>query len=48
MTHLDWFDKIDRFYKDKIWDIEMVKHSVMLNKISKEQYKDITNEEYPA
>lgn len=43
-----WFDRIKRFYDGGLWTKEMVADGVKANKITAEQYKLITGEDYPA
>ncbi|MDB8805003.1 XkdX family protein [Romboutsia sp. 1001216sp1] len=40
------FKKIKYYYDNKLWTKEMVKNAVKVNKITEEQYKEITNEDY--
>jgi uncharacterized XkdX family phage protein len=42
---MSFFD-IKRWYNLKLWTKDMVHKAVELNYITKEQYKDIINEEY--
>lgn len=43
------FDKIKDYYERGLWSKEMVKNAVkMNNKITEEQYKEITGEDYIA
>lgn len=42
---MDWFSAIKRFYP-KYWTKSMVGDAVIAEKISKEEYKQITGEEY--
>lgn len=49
-----WFDRIKKFYNsydldgNKLWDINRVRRAVECGAISEEEYKLITDEEYPA
>lgn len=45
--NINWYKKITKFYKEGYWTKEMVQEAVIKNKISKEQYKEITEEDYP-
>lgn len=40
------FSKIKKYYEDGLWNKEMVRNAVRKGKITAEQYKDITGEEY--
>lgn len=40
------FDKIKGYYDKNLWTKEMVKNAVLMNKISEEEYKKITYEDY--
>ena len=40
------FDRIQRWYNQGLWDIEKVKDAVRKGVITKEQYKEITGEDY--
>lgn len=42
------FDMIKRNYDKGLWNEKMVKMAVRKGVITKEQYKEITNEEYSA
>ena len=41
-----WFTRIKKFFEQNLWTKEQVKEAVDLNKITKEEYKKITGEEY--
>ena len=41
-----WFDRIKRFYSNKSWTKEMVRLAVECGKITKEEYEEITGEDY--
>lgn len=43
---MDWFKKIDNYYKEGLWTIEMIKNAVIRNKITEEQFKEITGQDY--
>lgn len=43
---MNWFEKIKRYYNKGIYTNEEVKVFVKGNKITEEQYKEITGEEY--
>lgn len=43
---MDWFKTIKRFYDMKLWTIEQVAAGVYAGKITAEQYKEITGEDY--
>ena len=40
------FEKIKAYYDKCLWTKEMVRNAVKLNKITEEEYKQITNEDY--
>ena len=40
------FNKVKRFYDEGFWTIEMVKNSVVKSWITKEEFKEITGEDY--
>lgn len=42
------YDKIKDYYDRNLWTKEMVRNSVEKNKITEEQYKNITGENYIA
>jgi hypothetical protein len=39
-------DRIKYYYDKGLWNKEMVKNAVIKGKITKEEYKNITNEDY--
>ena len=41
-----WYERIKRFYDRGLWTIEMVAEGIRCNKISEEEYKTITGEDY--
>lgn len=43
-----WFDRIKRFYDAGLWTKEMVKDGVRMNRITVEQYKEITGEQHTS
>lgn len=43
---LNWFVMIKRFYDKKFWTKEMVRDAVKAEKITAEEYKQITGENY--
>lgn len=43
---MDWFEKIKRYYDNGRYTKKEVKKFVELNKITEEQYKEITCEDY--
>jgi uncharacterized XkdX family phage protein len=43
---MNWYFNINHFYNNKLWTISQVKLAVDLNKITEQQYKEITNEDY--
>ena len=43
-----WYQKIKDYYDKKLWNLEMVKNAVSKGKITKEEYKTITGEDYPS
>lgn len=42
------FNKINDYYNRNLWTKEMVRNSVVMNKITEEEYKMITNKDYIA
>ena len=45
---MDWYAKIKSFYDRKLWSAEQVKIAVEKEKITQEQYKEITGTDYAA
>lgn len=47
---IDWFEKINSYYNStpRLWDIEWVGDAVKMNKITPEEFLQITGEEYRA
>ena len=43
---MDWYGMIDTFYKSGSWSSEQVGDAVTMGKISDNQYKEITGEDY--
>ncbi len=43
---MDWFKTIKWFYSDRLWSKSQVDDAVVKGKITAEQYKEITGEEY--
>lgn len=43
---MDWFEKVNRYYNEGFYTNEQVKIFVVYNKISKEEFKQITGEDY--
>ncbi len=43
-----WFDRIKRFYDQGLWTKEMVVDAVRVGKITVEQNKEVTGEDYPT
>lgn len=43
-----WFERIKRFYNNNLWTKEQVADGVRFGRITEEQYKQITGEEYEA
>ncbi len=41
-----WFDRIIRFYDRSLWTKDMVHDAVTANKITAEQYEEITGEAF--
>jgi len=48
MDMMEWFEKIKLYYEMGLWDINRVKDAVVKGKITAEQYKEITGEEYDS
>lgn len=45
---MDWFEKIKAYYDSGFWSIEWVRNAVKMNKITPEEFLQITGEEYHA
>lgn len=43
---MDWYESIKQWYADEFWSKDMVKDGVRYGKITPEQYKEITGEDY--
>lgn len=43
---MNWYKKIKKYYEDGIYTIEQVKVFVQAKKITEEEFKIITNQEY--
>lgn len=41
-----WFQKIKDYYDKGLWNIEMVRNAVVKEKITAEEFKEITGEDY--
>ncbi|RGS42672.1 XkdX family protein [Roseburia hominis] len=48
MQHSDWFDRIKDYYDTKRWNLAMVKNAVKKDKITEEEYEEITGRKYKA
>lgn len=42
------YQKIKKYYEAGLWNKEMVANAVVKGKITAEQYKEITGEDYPG
>ena len=42
----NWYDLIMGFYRDKLWNIDQVREAVVREKITEEQFTEITGEAY--
>ena len=42
----NWFDRIKKYYGAGLWTEKMVGNAVTKKKITAEQYKEITGEDY--
>ena len=40
------FRKIQKWYSEGLWTLQMVRNAVIKNKITEAQYKEITGQEY--
>ena len=40
------FDRIKRFYSNKLWTLEMVRESVNAKAITEAEYKEITGKDF--
>ncbi len=43
---MNWFEKIKLYYEMGLWDINRVKGAVKMGKITAEQFKEITGQDY--
>lgn len=43
---VNWFDRIKKYYDADLWSKKMVGNAVVKGKITAEQYKKITGEDY--
>lgn len=43
---MNWFEKIKKYYKEKMWDEAMVRNAVVKGKITVEEFAEITGKEY--
>ncbi|MCR8744330.1 XkdX family protein [Romboutsia lituseburensis] len=43
---MNWYETIKEFHDKKLWNLTQVKNGVVKNKITREEYKKITNEDY--
>ncbi len=43
---MNWFEKIERYYKNGLYTNEQVKVFVQAGKITEIEYKEITSEDY--
>ncbi|MZH17825.1 XkdX family protein [Clostridium sp. BIOML-A1] len=48
MQHSDWFYKVKDYYDTKRWNLVMVKNAVKKDKITEEEYEEITGRKYKA
>ena len=44
--NINWYEKIKQYYELGFWDLEMTKKAVRRKKITREQFKNITGEDY--
>ena len=42
----NWFDRIKKYYDAGLWTTKMVGNAVVKKKITAEQYKEITGDDY--
>lgn len=45
---MSWYDKVKQYYDWGLWTAEMARNAVVKEKITPEQYKEITGLEYQA
>lgn len=43
---VNWFNRIKKYYDAGLWTAKMVGNAVVKGKITAEQYKEITGEDY--
>ncbi|MGM9924781.1 MAG: XkdX family protein [Bacillus sp. (in: firmicutes)] len=43
---MDWFGMIKRYHEKGWWTTDMVKLAVVMKKITEEEFKEITGEDY--
>lgn len=48
VQHSDWFYKVKDYYDTKRWNLVMVKNAVKKDKITEEEYEEITGRKYKA
>lgn len=48
VQHSDWFYKVKDYYDTKRWNLAMVKNAVKKDKITEEEYEEITGRKYKA
>lgn len=48
VQHSDWFYKVKDHYDTKRWNLVMVKNAVKKDKITEEEYEEITGRKYKA
>ena len=44
---MNWFERIKEYYSDGRWPIAWVRNAVKKGKITADQYKEITGDDYP-
>ena len=45
---MNWFERIKLYYETGLWDINRVKDAVVKGKITAEQFKEITGQDYDS
>lgn len=45
---MSWFERIKEYYIDGRWPLSWVRNAVKKGKITEDEYKEITGEEYKA
>lgn len=48
MNNNAWYNRIKGFYEKNLWTLEMVAEGVRCNKITTEEFKEITGQDYQA